>query len=261
MTPQSPSSSGRFSGRVDDYARFRPQYPREVIAWLSAQFGLQGPQAVADIGAGTGIFTKLLLDAGHPVLAVDPNAEMRAVLMRDHGANARLTIVDGVAERTGLPDASADWITAAQAFHWFDPPVAAREFQRILKPDARGKPRVALLWNNRREDGPFLAEYEQFCRDHGTDYLKIKHQNAAADGRVQGFLGPDAQLRVFTHSAVMDRAGSHGRTRSCSYIPAEGQPGYEAMRAALDALLDRHERDGVVEFVYDTHVYVGRLAT
>ncbi|MCA9242307.1 MAG: class I SAM-dependent methyltransferase [Phycisphaerales bacterium] len=260
MSQSSVNSSDRFSGRVDDYARYRPHYPAEVIDWLRDEFGLSRERVVADVGAGTGIFTKLLLENGNRVMAVDPNAEMRAAMARESGANPNLTIVEGVAEATGLADGAVDWITAAQAFHWFDPPKAAAEFRRILRHDAFKLPRVVLLWNNRREDGPFLEGYEQFCRTHGTDYLKIKHQNAAADGRVEGFLGADARLRVFTHTARMDRDGAQGRTRSCSYIPGPGKPGYEAMLAALNDLFDRHQRGGFVDFVYDTHVYVGRPA-
>lgn len=258
MTTQAPNSSERFSGRVEDYVRYRPTYPADIISYLRDDFGLRADHVVADVGSGTGIFSRLLLENGNTVLAVDPNAEMRAAAARAFAANPKFLQFDGVAERTGLAAASADWITAAQAFHWFDPPAAAAEFRRVLREGARGLPRVVLLWNNRREDGPFLEAYERFCREFGTDYLKIKHQNAEGDGRVREFLA-DARLRVFTHVQTLDRAGTHGRTRSCSYIPGPQHPRYAEMLRELDALFDRHARDGRVDFVYDTHVYVGRL--
>ncbi len=258
MSTQAPNSSERFSGRVDDYARYRPTYSAEIISYLRDEFGLRADHVVADVGSGTGIFSRLLLENGNTVLAVDPNAEMRAAAAGAFAAEPKFRQFDGVAERTGLPDASVDWITAAQAFHWFDPPAAAAEFHRVLRGEARGLRRVVLLWNNRREDGRFLEAYERFCREFGTDYLKIKHQNAEGDGRVRGFLA-DAALRVFTHVQTMDRDGTHGRTRSCSYIPGSKHPRYAEMLRALDALFDQHARDGRVDFVYDTHVYVGRL--
>lgn len=260
MPPTAANATARFSDRVADYIRYRPTYPPAVLDYLRAAHGLRPQHTVADIGAGTGIFTARLLEFGVRVLAVEPNAEMRAAAVRLLGDRAGFEARDGTAERTGLPDASVDWVMAAQAFHWFDVPAARREFARILRAPHPGQhAQVVLLWNNRREEGPFLSEYEEFLQRFGTDYLQIKHQNAEGDGRVPGFYGGPAALRVFRHVQPVDYDGLRGRTLSCSYIPNRGQPGHEAMLVALEALFARHASAGHVTIEYDTHVYAGRL--
>lgn len=259
MQPVS-NTTTRFSDRVEEYIRFRPRYPREVLDYLGAEHSLRPAQSIADVGAGTGIFSELLLESGHAVAAVEPNAEMRAAAVRLLGDRPGFSAHDGTAERTTLPSASVDWVTAAQAFHWFDVPAARREFGRILRPPPPGqRSQVVLLWNNRREDGAFLADYEHFCREFGTDYLKIKHQNAEGDGRVPEFYGGPVAARVFRHEQRVDFDGLRGRTLSCSYIPNRGQPRHEEMLATLEALFRRHAREGCVVIEYDTHVYAGLL--
>lgn len=138
--------TARFSNRARAYARARPSYPEETLAILRAHHGLvvspaAGPSVVADVGAGTGIFTRLLLDAGARVFAVEPNADMRAEAERalfGPSYAGRFTSVDGRAEATTLEPASVDLVVAAQAFHWFDVEAARLEHARILRP---GTPR------------------------------------------------------------------------------------------------------------------------
>lgn len=140
----------RFSDRVENYVRYRPGYPRALLECLAREHGLDPAHAVADIGSGTGILSELLLRNGNAVFGVEPNAEMRAAAERLLRGQAKFHSVDGRAEATTLPTASVDWITAAQAFHWFDVSAARREFRRILRPiasgsDGQGGRRVALV--------------------------------------------------------------------------------------------------------------------
>src|ERR1700681_2154275 len=124
----------RFSSRVDDYVRFRPGYPPEIIGLLKKECGLTPDRVIADIASGTGIFTQMLLENGNRVFGVEPNDEMRRAGERFLGRYSRFTSVAGTAEATTLPDHGVDLITAAQAAHWFDRGKARREFIRILKP-------------------------------------------------------------------------------------------------------------------------------
>jgi SAM-dependent methyltransferase len=119
-----------------EYDRGRPGYAAEAIRWL---LGDQ-PLDVVDLGAGTGKLSEVLLAAGHRVTAVEPLAEMRAIL-QDRVPEARA--LDGTAEETGLPDACADAVVAGSAFHWFDRARAFPEITRILRP-----PGVAGLLGN-----------------------------------------------------------------------------------------------------------------
>ncbi|HEY3771177.1 MAG TPA: class I SAM-dependent methyltransferase, partial [Candidatus Angelobacter sp.] len=124
----------RFSDRVDNYVRYRPGYPPEVLAALRRECGLQADHVIAEIASGTGIFTRLLLENGNKVFAVEPNAEMRAAGSQLKETFPNAVPVLGTAEETTLAAASVDFVVAAQAAHWFHPQKARAEFARILKP-------------------------------------------------------------------------------------------------------------------------------
>src|SRR2546428_11056184 len=136
----------RFSSRVEDYARYRPGYPPEVIQLLKTECGLSAESVVADVASGTGIFTRMLLGNHCRVFGIEPNAEMRRAAEEFLAGYASFTTLNGTAESTILPDHSVDIITAAQAAHWFDPGKARQEFGRILKPGGW----TVLMWNDRR---------------------------------------------------------------------------------------------------------------
>lgn len=247
----------RFSNRVADYVRYRPRYPETLIPLLADRCGLRPEHSVADIGSGTGILSEPFLDHGNTVYAVEPNGSMREAAEVAFGRFDAFHSVAGSAEATGLADSSVDFIAAGQAFHWFDPEKAAGEFRRILRPDGW----TVLVWNERRADASgFLAAYDALLLQHGTDYASVDHRQID-DGRIASFFGGGAVFAERLENAqVLDRAGLAGRVRSCSYVPAEGEPGYAPMMAALDLLFDRHAVEGTVTMHYDTRVYLGRFS-
>src|SRR5437868_3524340 len=154
----------RFSSRVDQYIRFRPGYPPEVLQLIKNQCELTATSVIADIASGTGLFTRLLLDNGNEVFAVEPNAEMRLAGEQFLAGYSRLHSIDGRAEATTLPDRSVDFVTAAQAAHWFDRDRARQEFVRILKPGGW----TVLVWNERCiHSTPFLRAYEELLLSYG----------------------------------------------------------------------------------------------
>src|SRR5258708_828557 len=171
----SKSPTARFSDRAEDYVRYRPGYPPQVLDLLRAECGLRPSHIVADIASGTGAFTRLLLKNGNAVFAVEPNAAMREMgieqleSLQSLGSN-RLVSVAGTAEETTLRSTSVDFVTAAQAAHWFDLPRARKEFVRILRPDGW----CVLIWNERETTTkPFLRDYEQLLLAYGTDYKEV----------------------------------------------------------------------------------------
>lgn len=253
---RSPDPKDRFSSRVDAYIRYRPGYPHEIIEYLREGFGLREDSVVADVGSGTGIFTELLLSNGNTVYAVEPNDAMRAAAERQLGGNPRFVSIAAPAEKTALPAASVDLLTAAHSFHWFDPQPTRREFARVLKP---GRP-VVLIWNHRRTDTtPFLAEYERFLLRHATDYTKINHANVEAE-RLEAFYSPSSYTtKSFTNEQVMDFDGLRGFVLSSSYLPGPSDPGHGEMMDDLARLFERHRRNGAVRFEYSTNVYCGNL--
>ena len=250
-------SKTRFSSRVDNYAKYRPSYPAEVVELLTRECGLAPEHAVADVGSGTGLLAELFLRNGNRVYGVEPNAEMRRAGERLLGGFPGFVSVDGSAEATGLEAESVALVAAGQAFHWFDHEAARREFARVLEPMGW----VALVWNVRREDGsPFMREYEALLRRFGTDYLQVNHKGVTAS-ELDAFFG-EGRYRVaaLPNAQTFDFAGLEGRLLSASYVPSAGQPCYAEMLEALAALYAEHESDGAVTFEYDTKVFYGRLA-
>ena len=241
----------RFSSRVDNYVRYRPGYPAEVLALLEEQCGLTPNTVLADIASGTGLWTRLLLENGNPVFGVEPNRDMRNAGEEFLRAYPRFTSVAGAAEATTLPDRSVDIVTAAQAAHWFDPPRARREFVRILQPGGW----TVLLWNERLTGStPFLRAYEQLLLDFGTDYKEVRHERTTAE--IRGFFAPSTyQEAVFKYRQEFDYEGLEGRLLSSSYTPQPGHAKYAPMLQALRGIFDQHQRSGQVHFDYDTRVF------
>ncbi|HLM82861.1 MAG TPA: class I SAM-dependent methyltransferase [Terriglobales bacterium] len=251
--PKPPTA--RFSDRVEDYVRCRPGYPPEVLDLLSAECGLRPSHIVADIASGTGMFTRLLLENGNSVFAVEPNTEMREMGVRQLESYNRLISVAGTAEETTLGSASVDFVTAAQAAHWFDLPRARAEFARILRPEGW----CVLIWNERRtETTPFLLDYEQLLLTYGTDYKEVRHERTTAI--IHEFFAPAlVDERVFDLRQQFDYRGLAGRLLSSSYAPLEGHPSHAPMMQELQRIFRAHATDGKVEFGYNTRVYYGRL--
>ena len=248
-------STQRFSSRVDNYVRYRPDYPAEVLNLLKKECGLSSKNVVADIASGTGIWTRWLLLNGNPVFGVEPNAEMRKAGEEFLTSYPKFTSVAGTAESTNLPDRSIDMVTAAQAAHWFDRPRARREFVRILKP--RGW--VVLLWNERlTHSTPFLRAYEQMLLKYGTDYKEVRHERTTAE--IKDFFAPAAyQERVFKFEQQFDYAGIEGRLLSSSYTPQPDSEKYDPMLKEMRRIFDEHQLEGRVALEYDTRVFYGIL--
>ena len=245
----------RFSSRVENYVRYRPGYPHEVVELLKKECGLTPDSVIADIAFGTGIFTRMLLENGNRVFGVEPNAEMRRAGKQFLSSYPRFTSVIGTAEATTLPDHNVDIVTAAQAAHWFDREKARREFLRILKPGGW----LVLLWNDRRIDSTeFLRQYEQLLRTYGTDYEDVRHQGMTL--AIDGFFGNSFQTRAFEYKQTFDYAGLEGRLLSSSYVPQKDSPKYDPMLRELRSIFDSHQVGGKVSFDYDTRIYYRRLA-
>src|SRR3954471_3719332 len=220
----------RFTSRVENYVKYRPGYPAQIIQLLEANCGFSKDSLVADIGSGTGILSEVFLKNGNHVLAVEPNAEMRrageAVL--NHYPNFKS--ISGTAEATTLTANSIDFITAGQAFHWFDPTRTRLEFERILKADGW----VVLIWNERRlSSTTFLQEYEALLMKFGLDYQQVRHENVERE--IGSFYEPASfDIATFDNSQKLDLNAFRGRALSSSYTPEPDHPAYQAMLSELD---------------------------
>jgi SAM-dependent methyltransferase len=238
------NATSRFSDRVENYVRYRPGYPPEVVQELQSECGLIASHVVADIASGTGIWTRLLLENGNPVFGVEPNAEMRQAGERLLAAFPKFTSIAGTAEATTLADRSVDFVTAAQAAHWFDRAGARREFVRILKPGGW----LVLLWNERLTDATaFLRDYEQLLVTYGTDYQDIRHEHTTS--AVNEFFDPSPfQERTFAMRQEFDYAGVEGRLLSSSYAPGPEHSKHAPMLRELRGIFEANAVEGLVAF-------------
>jgi len=245
----------RFSSRVDNYVRYRPGYPPEVLDLLKNECGLTPDSVIADIASGTGIFTRMLAENSNCVFGVEPNDEMRRAGERLLESYSGFTSIAGTAEATTLADHSVDIVTAAQAAHWFDREKARREFVRILKPGGW----LALLWNERRTDStPFLREYEHLLLAYGTDYQEVRHERTTAE--IADFFSPSPfRSRNLEMRQEVDYTGLEGRLLSSSYTPTSDHANYDTMLRELRRIFDAHQIDDRVSLEYNTLVYYGRL--
>ncbi|PPU76787.1 MULTISPECIES: class I SAM-dependent methyltransferase [Xanthomonas] len=251
-----PASAQRFDDRVAAYVRYRPGYPPQLLRWLHDTLGITPATPVADIGAGTGISSRLFLEAGYTVTAVEPNPAMRAAAQHWLAEFGSFQAIDGTAEATGLADASVSLVSAAQAFHWFDTQAVRREWTRILQTGGL----AVVYWNSRELDSTaFLRGYEQLLLDYGTDYSAVA-ERYQDDATMQAWFGDGFRAMArFPNVQRLDFDALRGRLLSSSYAPLAHAAQHAPMLAALRTLFDAHAHDGVIDFHYQTRIFAGSL--
>ncbi len=250
MNPQQ-----RFSDRAEDYAKYRPSYPSEAIN--SILEGLEAPERLiaADIGAGTGISSRLFAARGVKVIAIEPNAAMREAAITHPLVEFR----QGNAENTKLDDNSVDLITCFQAFHWFNPELTLKEFARILKP----KGKIALIWNERDIYGE-----DEFTRQHGKIITQASgnspiHSRLDGNTRLDGnsyelinSLFPNLDLYSFSYQQAMTKEQLIGLALSTSYISKEGEIHEQLINNLTNLSQKYSDERGFVYLQYKTSVYL-----
>jgi SAM-dependent methyltransferase len=231
-----------FAAVADAYERARPEYPAEALHWLTGE----PPRDVVDVGAGTGKLTRGLLRIGHRVTAVEPLAEMLEQLQR---AAPDAVAVAGSAESLPLAAASADVVTVAQAFHWFDHERALPEFVRVLRSDGR----LALVWNTRNDADPWVARLSATI---GSETVESRDATEPVDA--SGLFGPVERAR-FPFTQRLDRKTLRDLVLSRSYCAAKPAAEREPVLAAVDRLFDEHAEDGVIDLPYVTQCFRAQL--
>ena len=240
-----------FSHKSDDYSKFRPSYPAAAVDWLRQNVA---GERVLDIGAGTGIFTKVLLHRFQNVCAVEPNAGMREKFFLNLPESP---CSDGSGEETEMPDHSVDLITVAQAFHWLDEDRFKREAQRILSPGGT----VAIIWNTSLNN-EFTSARDEVSRKYCPRFRNGhagKRSVAEGDLFLQNEYFREVKAVSFPNPFEMDLSVFEGNMRSRSYTPAADQPEYADFMKELRRVFEQYAENNVVVEPIETTVYLGRF--
>lgn len=239
----------RFSDRAADYVKYRPSYPIAAIDLILEGLLSTSQLVAADVGAGTGISSRLLAKRGVKVLAIEPNAQMRHVA----DPHPLVEFRDATAEATSLAEASVDLVACFQSFHWFNPQPTLLEFHRILKRSGK----LAVVWNERDRDDELTAEYTQLIQIASNDH-PAEQRRVAIEPLLTSSLFPNLQQHKFAYKQEVDLAGLIGRAMSTSYIPRAGAT-YEQLISDLQQLHANYcNEQGFVNLVYCTSVFLAQ---
>ena len=242
----------RFKGLVETYRKYRPSYPTQIFDILNHRYGFDDKHITADIGSGTGIFTKLLVDNTNVVYAIEPNEEMRLAAEFEFSNANHFISIDGSAEQTKLDDKSVDYIFSAQAFHWFNYEKTIPEFYRIINADGK----IVLIWNERSSSKGFMFGYENLLSKFCPDYNNVNHKNI--DDKTIKSLFENKNIDCFNldNSQELTFDQISGRVRSTSYCPKEDNPVFTELFTFLENMFTIYSEKGLVTFEYNTKVYV-----
>ncbi len=245
----------KFDQKGGIYSKARPSYPDELFAYLKEHDFISESTVAADIGSGTGIFSEELCPYVSRIFAIEPNSDMRAVAEEKYAAHKNIISVNGSAENTKLSDKSVDFITAVQAFHWFDRQSFKAECRRILKDNGN----ILLVWNDRDTESELIREnYDinrRFCPNfkgpsNGIDFSK----EAFAD-----YFEGDYIVVEFGNDLIYDKNAFVSRCLSSSYAPNPDEKNYNEYVAELQKLFKKYNQNGTVPYPYITRCYIGKV--
>lgn len=245
----------KFDGRASDYTASRPSYAPELMDYLYGNFEITNASIIADIGSGTGKFSKHLLDRGGEIYCVEPNTDMRCVAEKELCGYQNFHSVNGDAANTTLADNSVDYITTAQAFHWFDGSKFKQECVRIIKSDGA----VFLIWNVRDASDLLNQELFQIYSAYCPNFRGFSGGIEKDDQRIKNFFGGKYNYVSFDNPLLFARETFIARSLSSSYSLKEGDSEYPKYISALNALFDKHENNGIVSVANQSVAYIGTI--
>ncbi len=246
----------KFNGKASIYENYRPEYPAAFINYLYQEIGFSVNNCIADIGSGTGILTRQLLEKGSRVFGVEPNCDMRKKAEEKLSQFSNFISVDGTAENTKLDSSSVDFITVAQAFHWFDAYMFRKECQRVLKPDGM----VVLVWNSRVADSPLVIENAEICKRFCLGFIGFTGGQDENPSDFSSFFKKDSyDSRCYENNIAYSLECYIGRNLSASYAPKEGDVNYSGFVSALSDLFGKYSNGGSIIVPNITRCYTGRV--
>lgn len=245
----------KFTGKAKVYAKARPSYAQEFTDYLFSDIGMNCDTTIADIGSGTGIFSKVLLEKGSVVYCVEPNKDMHRTAKNTLSVFPNFHSVTGTAENTTLNTRSFDFVTVAQAFHWFDVDSFKAECQRILKPNGK----VILVWNSRVSTSELVKEnaliFKKYCPNFGGFSGGVEHIGT----NIAKFFDNNFVLKRFLNDLKFDKLKFKERCLSASYALEETDCEYNSFISELEVLFDKNAINDVLTMPNETVAYIGQL--
>ena len=247
------NNTTRFDGKGEIYAKARPSYATELFDYIKNTLNIPKGSVFADIGSGTGIFTEQLLDCGYLVYAVEPNEDMRKKAEEKLSENKNFTSIHGADSNTSLLDESIDFITAAQAFHWFDADAFKKECNRILKPNGK----VIIVYNSRDESAAPTKALADLRRKYNPEFHGFS--NGISDEKCWAFFDGNCELFRADNSQSYDRQGYINRVLSSSYSLRDSDERYEEYLKEINSIFDEFAVDGLLTVPTYTVAYIGTV--
>lgn len=247
-----------FSGKAEVYMQCRPRYAQGVLDFIRRETALTPDSLIADIGAGTGIFTEQLMSLGCRVAAVEPNGDMRSRIAETApGAE----IISAPAEHTGLPDGSVSLITAAESFHWFQPDDFREECRRILRPGGK----VMIVWNLTDKKTSTVQRLHELNMKYCEKYRSLftnNEQFSVSDEKYkvmsENYL-TNSRREIYPNDLMFTKEQFIGNRISRSYAPKSGDPEFDNYRTALEEFFEQHQQNGVILIPNNTVCFIGMV--
>lgn len=250
------NNTEKFSNKSEIYTKYRSSYPKELKGLLKESINICEDTIGADVGAGTGIFTKQLAGIMRKVYAIEPNNDMRTACKKYCSEVKNVDIINGSAESTTLPDKSVDIITVAQAFHWFDKEKTKFEFQRILK--SKGK--VVLVWNSRDTENELIKENHRLLERLCPSFKGFSEGSSVTPNAYNDFFEQEScDYKVFSNNLIMTLDEYIGRNLSSSYAPLKNDENYKDFVEGLICIFRKYSNNDKLIFPQKTYVYIGDI--
>ena len=244
----------KFNGKASYYTAGRPAYSEKLIEYLCS-IGLFEKSTVADIGSGTGIFSRQLLTSGSTIYGVEPNGDMRTAAEEELSSFGNFRSVNGTASDTTLESGSVNFITCAQAFHWFNVEEFRAECKRILKPDGK----AILIWNTRDMEAPVNRDCAAVCKKYCPAFQGFNGGSNNNAERISQFFGGEFEIKSFENNLEYNEDKFITRMLSGSYALNPDDSEYENFVDELKAVFKRNSTNGILTLPNDTVAYIGYI--
>lgn len=243
----------KFDGRAKDYSVSRPGYSLELIESMYNNYGLSNISVIADVGSGTGKFSKYLLDRGSYVFGIEPNKDMRTIAENKLSKYVNFHSVEGNEKNMSIENNTVDCITVAQAFHWFDVRKFKEECIRVTKSSSK----AFLIWNVREQSDSINKEWHEIFAQYCPNFNGFSNGIKQDDEKIKFFFDKGYDYIEYNYPLTFDRESFIKRSLSSSYSLKECDKNYKLYVEKLNNLFDKYKCNNVISIANKTVAYIG----